>query len=150
MRLVASATAPAGRGCRRSACAEDARAAPAAVSSRTDGPTTTPNARAALPIGVRMGGLLGDGVQERAHDERDAGADDPPVAQEVRAGLGVERLRAGLVGDERVRGPVAAQQDAAADLREPGPVERDEVIGVDRLPHRLAAPEAADDAEREL
>ena len=32
----------------------------------------------------------------------------------------------------------------------PGLVEGDEVVGVDRLPDRLAAPEAADDAEREL
>ena len=32
--------------------------------------------------------LLGNGVEERAHDDRHAGPHDPPVAEEVRAGVG--------------------------------------------------------------
>ena len=128
----------------------------AAASRTTEGPNTTPKARAASRTGT--GAVDGEhqrtsfatAWQERAHDDRDAGADDAPVAQEVRARVGVERLRPGLVGDQRARAPVGAQRDAAGDLREPGLVEGDEVGGVDRLPDRLAAPEAADHAEGEL
>src|SRR6185503_13863818 len=103
---------------------------------------TAPSAR--MPSGARHDAQL------RAQDDADERRQQAPVAQEAAARRRIGRLRAALVADERAPGAVGTQREVAGDPREAGAVERREACGVDLLPRRLAGPEAADRAERDL
>ena len=93
-----------------------------------------------------------------AFDDRELGPHHPadkwrrhaPVAPERSSRRRVGRARARLVAHERSRLAVRAKGEVGGDPCVPGAGERDEICGVDALPHGLPGPEAPDHSERDL